>query len=283
MSDTSNCTLSTCPMSDAYLDYLPNVPANAFFVALFALIFCIQLFTGVWYRTWAYMGAMLPGLILEVLGYVGRLMLHHNPFNFNSFLLYLICLTIAPAFFSAAIYICLGKIITIYGTQLARFRPRTYTVIFVSCDLTSLVLQAAGGAIASIADSDQVSLQNTGVNIMIAGLAFQVASLLLFMVLATEFIFAVHKSSKEERNDEFTGLRQQLKWKMFLYCLGLATVTIFIRSTFRVAELKGGFSSALANNQVDLMVLESSMVSIACICLTAGHPAFIIGGTWSSL
>ncbi|KAJ5736569.1 RTA1 domain protein [Penicillium malachiteum] len=282
MSDTSNCTISTCPMSEAEIDYMPNVPANAFFVALFAVVFCIQLFAGVWYLTWAYTAAMLPGLILEVLGYVGRIMLHQNPFNFNSFLLYLICLTIAPAFFSAAIYICLGRIITIYGTQLARFRPRTYTIIFVSCDLTSLVLQAAGGAIASIADSGQVSLQNTGINIMIAGLAFQVASLLLFMVLATEFIFSVHKNSKE-RNDKFTGLREQRKWKMFLYCLGLATVTIFIRSTFRVAELQGGFSSSLANNQVDLMVLESSMVSIACICLTIGHPAFIIGRTWRSL
>lgn len=31
--------------------------------------------------------AMLPGLILEVLGYVGRIMLHDNPFDFNNFLL----------------------------------------------------------------------------------------------------------------------------------------------------------------------------------------------------
>lgn len=65
--------------------------------------------------------------------------------------------------------------------------------------------------------------------------------------------------------------------------LALATITIFIRSVFRVAELQGGFSSALANNETDLMVLESTMISIACICLTVAHPAIIVGRTWGSL
>lgn len=85
-----NCTLSTCPLTDAYLDYQPNVPANAFFVGLFGLITGVQLILGIRYRTWTYMIPMLCGLILEVLGYVGRIMLHNDPFNFNNFLLYVI-------------------------------------------------------------------------------------------------------------------------------------------------------------------------------------------------
>ncbi|KAJ5641544.1 hypothetical protein N7490_005544 [Penicillium lividum] len=261
MSNFDNCTLSTCPLSEAYLDYLPNLPANAFFVALFGLIAGIQLLLGIKYRIWTYMTPMLFGLILEVLGYIGRIMIHSNPFNFSSFLLYLVCLTIAPAFFSAAIYICLGKIIIIYGAM-ARFSPQTYTIFFVTCDVISLVLQAAGGAIASIATESQVSLQQTGVNVMIAGLAFQVFSLFLFIVLASDFALRVRKNPKSEV-DEFVGLRQSWKWKIFIYCLALATLTIFIRSIFRVAELKGGFSSSLANNEVDLMVLEIIATSLA--------------------
>ncbi|KAJ5645569.1 RTA1 domain protein [Penicillium longicatenatum] len=282
MSNSDNCTIVTCPLTEAYLDYLPNLPANAFFVGLFGLICGIQLILGIRYRMWSYMIPMLFGLILEVLGYIGRIMLHNNPFNFNSFLLYLICLTIAPAFFSAAIYICLGKIITVYGDNIARFRPRTYTIAFVSFDIASLLMQSVGGALTSIADDDQRSLQQTGINIMIAGLAFQVASLFIFIVLGSEFALRVHRSPKSEFSD-FNGLRQSRKWTMFIYCLILATLTIFIRSIFRVAELKGGFGSALANNEVDLMVLESTMVSIACIALTAAHPAIVIGRAWNSL
>ncbi|KAJ5953448.1 RTA1 domain protein [Penicillium verhagenii] len=178
---------------------------------------------------------------------------------------------------------CLGKIIRIYGEDIARFHPRTYTTFFVSCDITSLILQSAGGALAAIATESEKSLRQTGINLMIAGLAFQVVSLFLFIILASEFAIRVRKSPKPEEN-EFSGLRQSSKWKMFIYCKSWScTLTIFIRSIFRVAELKGGFDSALANNQVDLMVLESSRVSIACIALTVAHPGTIIGRVWNSL
>lgn len=130
---------------------------------------------------------------------------------------YLICLTIAPAFFTAAIYLCLGRIVIVYGEDISRLRPRTYTIIFITCDVIALILQAAGGAITSIADSDQQDLSDMGVNIMIAGLAFQVASLTLFIALATEFALRVRKAPEEMRN-AFTGsIRKGLKWRLFLW------------------------------------------------------------------
>ncbi|KAJ5099659.1 RTA1-domain-containing protein [Penicillium argentinense] len=278
--NTEGCTLTTCPMDWAYIKYLPNVPANAFFLALFGVLLAVQLLFGIRFKTWTYTVAMVPGLILEVLGYVGRVMMHNNPFNFTAFLLYLIPLTIAPAFFTAGIYLCLGRIVIIYGEQISRIRPRTYTIIFVSCDILALILQAAGGAITSIAQSDEQSLSDAGVNIMIAGLAFQVASLTLFIILAGEFALRVRRSPEETRNEATDSLRHNWKWKMFLLGLAIAILTIFTRSIFRVAELKGGFDSSLANDEVALMVLESTMIAIACISMTGAHPAVAMGHRW---
>lgn len=85
MSD--NCTLSTCPIEAAYVEYQPNVPGNAIFMGVFGLLLIGQIGLGFMYRTWSYMVPMVAGLILEVLGYLGRIMLHNNPFNFDSFLL----------------------------------------------------------------------------------------------------------------------------------------------------------------------------------------------------
>ena len=62
--------------------------------------------------------------------------------------------------------------------------------------------------------------------------------------------------------------------------LSLATVTIFIRSVFRVAELKGGFHSKLANDEVDFMVLEGAMIVLAALALTVLHPGFCFDGLW---
>lgn len=136
-------------------------------------------------RTWGFLGGMFGGLVLEIIGYVGRIQMHSNPFTDSPFLMSLVTLTIAPAFLSASIYLCLSRIVVVYGEDLSRFRPRTYTLIFISCDFISLVLQAAGGAIASGANAP--SQDQMGINIMIAGLSFQVFSLALFVALSAEF------------------------------------------------------------------------------------------------
>jgi hypothetical protein len=51
-------------------------------------------------------------------------------------------------------------------------------------------------------------------------------------------------------------------FRAFLKGLCTATLTIFIRSVFRVAELSGGFRGPLANNQISFMILEGAMVCI---------------------
>ena len=68
----------------------------------------------------------------------------------------------------------------------------TYTKIFITLDFISLLLQAAGGAIASIANDKKTS--DLGVNVMIAGLAFQVFSIIVFSALCADFGFRVWKA-----------------------------------------------------------------------------------------
>ena len=67
-----------------------------------------------------------------------------------------------------------------------------------------------------------------------------------------------------------------------LIALIFATVFIFIRSCFRVAELSGGFGSALANDQITFMILEGAMIVSACLCLTLFHPGRAFAGGWKS-
>lgn len=105
--------------------------------------------------------ATSAGLLIEVVGYAFRVMLHNNPFDENSFIAYLVCLTIGPAFMSAAVYLCLARIVVVYGQDLSRFQPRWYTIVFCTCDLISLILQAIGGAIAAISDTSDKVMYDT--------------------------------------------------------------------------------------------------------------------------
>lgn len=81
------CTLDTCPIEYGYINYQPNVAGNLFFVALYGVLLLAQLALGIFNRTWSFTVALIPGLILEILGYLGRYFLHNNPFSFDNFLL----------------------------------------------------------------------------------------------------------------------------------------------------------------------------------------------------
>ncbi|KAL0258566.1 phospholipid-translocating ATPase rsb1 [Diplodia seriata] len=271
------CTIDTCSLELANFTYIPTLAGNATYLAIFAVLVPFQLFFGIRYRTWGFLVGMIGGLALEIIGYVGRVQLHFNPFPFDPFLEYLICLTIGPAFLSAAIYLCLGRIVVVYGQHVSRIAPRTYAIIFVCCDLLSLILQAAGGALTATADKDQPDLRNTGVNIMIAGLATQVASLAAFILLCAEFAWRVVQN-KHRLNESFEGLRRTKMWKLFLFGIALATVTIFVRCIYRLLELNEGFDGDLANNELLFMILEGPMIFIACIALTVFHPGVCFRG-----
>ena len=82
------CTLSTCPKDYATLRYVPSLSGNAFYLALFTIMFLIQIGVGVWRRTWTFLIAMVGGCVLEVIGYGGRVAMHGNIFDFNWFLMF---------------------------------------------------------------------------------------------------------------------------------------------------------------------------------------------------
>ncbi|KAH8886437.1 putative RTA1 domain protein [Thozetella sp. PMI_491] len=276
--DPDDCTLDTCSLEYANPQYQPSLPGNAAYAGAFGLLLIAQIFFGIRHKTWTFLAGLAGGIVVEILGYVGRLQLHSNPFSFNAFVMQLVCLTIAPAFLTAGIYVCLTRIIVAYGQGISRLRPRTYTYIFMSCDFVSLVLQSAGGAITSMADDSNTS--QMGVNIMIAGLIFQVVALSVFGAVCCDFALRVRRR-QEWLNDSFTHLRAKFVFKGFLFALVAATVLIFVRSVFRVAELWQGFNGYLANHELTFMIFEGPMIILACAFLTVFHPGISFGGRWA--
>ncbi|KAL4914009.1 RTA1 like protein-domain-containing protein [Aspergillus aurantiobrunneus] len=276
--DPATCSLETCPIEDAYIQYQPTIPGNSVYIALFGALLIAQTLLCPVYRMWGFSGSMITGLILEVLGYAARILFHDDPFSMDYFLMNLISLSLGPVFFCAALYFLLGRIVVVHqGEDISRLRPRNYAIVFVSCDVVALILQSVGGALTSMAEDN--ASRETGVNVMIAGLAFQVAALTLFIFLAVEFAYRVRRRStvgESQSKGELARVRQRKLWKAFLACMALATLTVYTRSIFRVIELNGGFDSELANDELAFMVLEGAMVSITCICLTVVHPGMAL-------
>ena len=69
-------------------------------------------------------------------------------------------------------------------------------------------------------------------------------------------------------------LRGSIMFRSFIVALAFATLCIFIRSVYRVAELSEGWEGSLIKNQDTFVDLEGVMVLTAVLALNAFHPGF---------
>lgn len=118
---------------------------------------------------------------------------------------------------------------------------------------------------------------SNGNHIMIAGLAFQVITLLVFMILAADFALTTYKRSKalgttQALDQTHTKLRNSFKFRGFLYALTFATLCIFTRSVYRVAELSEGWEGHLIKTQKYFIGLEGAIVAAGVLALNVFHP-----------
>lgn len=88
-------------------------------------------------------------------------------------------------------YLTLSRVIRHYGVHNSIISPRLYTAIFMTADIVSLILQSVGGGMADSAATKADSRQ--GVNVMIGGLAFQVVSMTIFVLVCSIFFLNVRK------------------------------------------------------------------------------------------
>ncbi|KHN99635.1 RTA1 like protein family [Metarhizium album ARSEF 1941] len=259
----SSCTLDNCPIEWSIYGFRPSLAANATLLGLFILLGLVHGYLGARWRTWGYMAGMILGCVSESIGYVGRIMLYNDPFSFVGFMIQIVCLTIAPVFFTASIYVTLSKTITYFAPDLSRFNPQLFYWIFIPFDVVCLVLQAAGGAMSTNSSGDN----RLGVDISMAGLALQVIVLTAFVACFLDYMSRYMRS----------GRARSFGWRLNTFFVGLATSILLIlgRCAFRVAELKDGYDGSLIREEVPFIVLEGVFIVLATTALCFGHPGLL--------
>lgn len=265
----------------------PSYGGNLAMSIVMGIFLAIHSGLGIWYRAWWFGISYFCGCGLELAGYVGRTLSAHQVDNINFFLVQIITLTIAPCFIMAGCYFLLGQLIVVYGSHFAILKPIYYSYIFITCDVISLVIQAVGGAMAAINLVNYES-PDSGTNVMVAGLAFQVVSMSVFILLFVHFLlkiqyFHAENYQKLEEQDKFNieykSIRSGRLFKIFPVALALAVTFVFIRCIYRVIELAQGWDGYLITHEAYFMVLDALMMSLACLVFIPFHPGFVFGKT----
>jgi hypothetical protein len=83
--------------------------------------------------------------LAEVVGYGTRIASHIDNEAWGPFIVQGVFLLVGPLFFAATIYMMLGRTIRLAGGEdVSLIKPTWYTRIFVTADITTLIIQGLG-------------------------------------------------------------------------------------------------------------------------------------------
>jgi hypothetical protein len=239
MPSYADCTAVSplCPVQATTYGYYPNFGGNIFFTVFFGILGVLQIGYGIYFRTWTFMVALGAGAIMEMAGYVGRVLMNSNPWDESAFKLQIVCLVLAPTFVAAGVYLTLKHIVLNLGPEHSKLKPRLFTWIFISCDVGSLILQAAGGGVAAAAGKTNRKLLKAGDDIIIAGIAFQVVTMAVCGLLGLHFFWNVYRSGNglvsEKTLDDPTPVISPRRMKLVIIAEVVAYFTVLIRCIYR--------------------------------------------------
>jgi hypothetical protein len=80
------CKVDKCPEAWQTIKYRPNIAGNVIYMVCFMILLGGQAWFGARSKTWKYMATVCVGILGEIIGYIGRVMLNLNPFIMNNFL-----------------------------------------------------------------------------------------------------------------------------------------------------------------------------------------------------
>ncbi|KIJ20074.1 hypothetical protein PAXINDRAFT_166231 [Paxillus involutus ATCC 200175] len=249
------------PKDDPYnpLRYITSNTLTAIAFAIVMVIALVQTFCTIRYGA-KWMLVMVIGEYTYVAGFGCRFGLHYKPESQAIFIAEYLFIVLSPCAFIAANYILLGRLSRhISCTDHVLLPIQRLTVVFVSSDITTFLIQAIGGGMTV---THSLSQQLAGSHIFLTGLVLQLASFLTFSCIYARFLCRVYTLERDVwKRDK--GQRWYLDWRALAGALAVSCIGILIRSCYRVAELSQGFQGHLATTEAFFYALDTLPLVIA--------------------
>ncbi|KAI1207316.1 RTA1-domain-containing protein [Annulohypoxylon truncatum] len=271
MASSADCASGYCPR--VFLTYEPSLAGNAVLLALFAVLIPVTFALGIKYKSSIFAATVDTGLALEVVGYIGRVLLHSSPNDRSYFILFIIGTVIGPTFICAALFLIMPQIVAVYGEEFRSWRPDWFSYLFYALLTISAALELAGGIVSTIRD-DSGDI-DTGVRVLVVGLAIQLVALAIFIFHAMLFAIAV-RTRHHTLDIKFAGIYNSGSFKIFLLAFSLATLLLVVRTAYRLVVVAEGYDSSIAQSEILLLILDGLMVLLATILLTVFFPGRVL-------
>lgn len=188
----------------------------------------------------------------------------------------------------------LGRIITFLHAQHLSVVPVQYmTKVFVSGDLLSFILQAAGkipvtdvevriifnnflgGGIMSHGSIENMKI---GQYVIIGGLCVQLLFFGAFLLASLLFHYRISESPTSESEDakKSQGKIIPRDWRGLLLSSYYTSVLILIRSVYRLVEFAQGNDGYIISHETFLYVFDAAMMFCVMLLMNLFHPSLML-------
>ena len=241
--------------------YRPELGFAATALATFAVALVLHTALLLRYKRARYFILLVIGCVLEIIGYVFRVRAYTSPYAVINFVIQYTFLVVAPVLFSAAIYAALSSLI----------QGRWVVWVFVVLDVVTTIIQIAGAAGIGVSESNSGDPSKFN-DILIAGLAIQTLSFILFLVVLVTFI-RLDRDVVESRGwrRRFSPGESQAT-RLQIYLLLAAALLVFARTVFRLGEAADGVYGPASSNEILFAMLDYLPVILAVFLLAIGYP-----------
>lgn len=182
--------------------YTPSIAIAAFAAAWFLFHLITHTVQNSKYRNWYWM-TFSTGLIFEILGYIARsLSAKKDSYSLIYFIINYFFIVTAPVFLAAGVYTILSALIARLCNKYSFLRPTFILVFFITSDAISPIMQVAGASLIGVKESRREDPTSAN-NILLAGLAYQVFAMSIFVVLMTTFQICARREIKQPRLQVF--------------------------------------------------------------------------------
>ncbi|KAH8670826.1 RTA1 like protein-domain-containing protein [Xylariales sp. PMI_506] len=275
MASPGDCSEGRCAYDS--LQYEPSLAGNVTLLALFAILVPITLILAFQYQSSVFSTTIVTGLLLEILGYVGRILLATGTHAYlAAFTIFLIGTIVAPAVISLAIFRLMPPIVGVYGETFQPWRPRWHNVVFYAFTAACVALGVVGSVLSTV--SQDFMVNTIGVRLQVASLAILTSSLVLFAFLGFRFATAV-RQQKVYLNANTQLAYNNTRFKVFLIGMTVATILLIARTVYRMILIGERNSSGLSQNEVLFLVLDGALVFVATLLVVALFPSRMLEET----
>ncbi|KAF9485300.1 RTA1-like protein [Pholiota conissans] len=250
------------PRHDPY-NPLKYIASNTLTAIAFSLVLAVGLIQTWFIKKWGarWMMSMTIGAYFFALGIATRFGLHSNPQSKGIYIVEYLFVVLSPCAFIAADYVLLGRIAKhLNADKHLLVSSRRITIVYVSSDISTFLIQAVGGAMSASANDPTMAL--AGSRVFLAGLAAQLLSFISFSVIYAIFLYRVRKYSPELWMMDKDKVWYK-SWRTLAAALCISCIGILIRSAYRVVELSEGFQGPLTRSEPFFYGLDTLPLFIA--------------------